>query len=188
MRLSRSGDGARLQMGAVEVQTLADLLTELVDDLTADPGTAGTNGTTGTNGTAGTSGSAAPADPVHARLFPAAYADAEAERGFREMTESGLRTERVERAQRCLSELAGAPSRVAGLARRPRQELLLGDEDCDRWMRVLNDLRLVIGTRLEITEDEDFASVDPEDPQSFSYVVYGWLTAMQDNLVRIRMG
>jgi hypothetical protein len=165
VRILRSGALVRLQLGPVEVQALADLLTELIDSLDADP---------------------APGDAVHDRLYPAAYADRESEEGFREMTETSLRTDRITRAQECLAELVEAPSRSSGLARRVRQEIELSDAEADRWMRVLNDLRLVIGTRLGVTEeDETLDSLDPDDPQALSYVMYGWLTAMQDTLVRV---
>jgi hypothetical protein len=167
MRILRSAGAIRLQLDAVELQTLGDLLGELIDDLSSEP---------------------KPDDVVHERLYPAAYTDAEAEQSFRKMTHSGLQSERIERAARCLAELAEAPERTSGLARRPRTELTLTDADSDRWMRVLNDLRLVLGTRLAITEEEDsLANLDPADPDALSYVIYGWLTALQDSLVRVLM-
>ena len=167
MRIVRSGAALRLQLGAVEVQTLADLLTELLAELELET----------------------PAGPVYERLYPSAYADARAEETFRDMTETGLRGERTERAQQCLAEVVDAPAKTSALARRARHEIVLSESDGDRWMRVLNDLRLVIGTRLEVTEDDETAGrLDPDDPQALAYVLYGWLTAFQDTLVRVLMG
>ena len=168
MRILRTADSIRLQLDPVELQTLADLLAELIEDLDADP---------------------QPDDAVHERLYPAAYVDTDAEQSFRKMTQAGLKTERIERAQQCLAELAEAPERTTAVTRRARHEVSLTDADSDRWMRVLNDLRLVLGTRLEITEDDDhLGALDVGDPEAMSYVIYGWLTALQDNLVRVLMG
>jgi hypothetical protein len=48
---------------------------------------------------------------------------------------------------------------------------------------VLNDLRLALGTRLGITEDDD-PDLDPVDPAAQSRVIYYWLTALQDSVVQ----
>jgi uncharacterized protein DUF2017 len=117
-------------------------------------------------------------DPVQQRLFPTAYRDdADAEQAFRELTESALRDERIERAERCTAEVAAARTRRRGL------EVVLDDEGAERWMRALNDVRLALGTRLEITEDDDH-DIDPEDPNAGARMAYGWLTMVQDGLVR----
>jgi hypothetical protein len=48
---------------------------------------------------------------------------------------------------------------------------------------VLNDLRLALGTRLGITEDDDHVVERPDDPR----VVYYWLTGIQDAVVQALM-
>jgi hypothetical protein len=112
------------------------------------------------------------ADPVRQRLFPAAYRDAvDAEAEFRSLTESSLRTERTERARQCAGELDGSPAHIE-----------LETAGGQRWIQVLNDLRLVLGTRLGITEDDGDLDSDAPDFQQRS--VYHWLTAVQDSLVR----
>jgi hypothetical protein len=111
-------------------------------------------------------------DPVWQRLYPAAYEDDAQAAEFREFTETSLTSERVRRIDECLAELAaGAKS------------LPLPDDAGDRWLRVLNDLRLALGTRLGITEDWDH-DVDPDDPTQFPQAAYLWLTGAQDALVR----
>ena len=120
-------------------------------------------------------------DPVQQRLFPAAYPeDADAEAGFRELTESALREERIERAERCTAEVAAARVRRRGL------EVVVDEDGAQRWMRALNDVRLALGTRLEITEDDD-RDIDPDDPAAGARMAYGWLTMVQDALVRALM-
>lgn len=53
-------------------------------------------------------------------------------------------------------------------------------EQLDAWVRVLNDVRLVLGTLLDVSEDQDPLDVDPEAedaPQRLAYVVLSNLVA-----------
>ena len=114
-------------------------------------------------------------DPVRQRLYPAAYPDDEAAAAeFRELTEGSLTEERLERVAACRRELDRGP-------------IPLDDEAGDRWIRVLNDLRLAVGTRLEVSEDEQ-PDLPPEDPDAAQWATYYWLTGLQDGLVRALMG
>jgi hypothetical protein len=116
-------------------------------------------------------------DPVRERLFPSAYPqDDEAASEFRELTESALRDTRVDRLDLCRSELPAAEGQVD-----------LDHEAAQRWLAALNDLRLAIGTRLDVSEDDD-PGIDPADPDAPSRAIYHWLTAMQDSLVHAVAG
>jgi hypothetical protein len=47
----------------------------------------------------------------------------------------------------------------------------------ETWLRTFNDLRLVLGTRLDVSED-DTGPIDPEDPEAPARAAYeylGWL-------------
>ena len=112
-----------------------------------------------------------PDDPVTARLYPSAHPDdAVAAAAYRELTESDLRDDRTGRIAACVADLATG------------EDLDLGDPaDATRWLQVLNDLRLALGTRLDIREDDD--DVDLTDPEQQPRVVYHWLTAVQDAVV-----
>ncbi len=111
-------------------------------------------------------------DPVRQRLFPSAYPeDEDAATEFRELTEDSLRGARVERLERCRAELPSAEGNVE-----------LDDEAAQRWLTVLNDLRLAIGTRLNVSEDDE-PGIDPADPDAQTRAIYHWLTALQDSLV-----
>ena len=115
-------------------------------------------------------------DPVRQRLFPDGYRDdEEAAAEFRELTETGLRDDKAARAERCRAELPAGSG-----------ELPLPPDAAERWLTVLNDLRLALGTRLGVTEDEP-ADIDPADPRAQSWVVYYWLTTLQDGLVQTAM-
>lgn len=116
-----------------------------------------------------------PSDPALARLLPDAYADdAEAAADFRRFTEQDLRT-----GKRANSRVV-----LAGLA--PHLErggrLVLDRDEVDAWLGALNDLRLVLATRLEVTEETD---LDPrgDDPRAQALHVYGWLGWLQESLL-----
>ncbi len=115
-------------------------------------------------------------DPVRQRWFPAAYRDdAEAAAEFRALTESALLARKSELAGTCRAELPAGGGVLA-----------LDAEAAQRWLTVLNDLRLGIGTRLDVREDDDIA-IDPSDPDAQTRAIYQWLTALQDSLVRAAM-
>ena len=115
-------------------------------------------------------------DPVVARLLPDAYRDDPEKAGeFRKYTESSLRESKKYFAQTLLETLPPSGGKVR----------LTGDQARD-WLRALNDIRLMFGVRLEVTEDfeEQLAALDPKDPRAAAFEVYGWLGAVQESLVR----
>ena len=117
-----------------------------------------------------------PEDPVLARLLPDAYADdPRAAAEFRKYTESSLREAKKYFGQTLLDTLPQRGGRVR----------LTGDQARD-WLRTLNDVRLMFGVRLEVTEDfeEQLAALAPGDPKIAAFEVYGWLGAVQESLVR----
>jgi len=116
-------------------------------------------------------------DAVLQRLNPPAYRDdAAAEAEFRALTASGLQAERAQRTAACRAELA-----------RSTDVELTDAEAGRRWIQVLNDLRLALGTRLGVTEDDDHG-IDPSAPDAAQREIYYWLTAVQDSVVRGLMG
>ncbi len=117
-----------------------------------------------------------PDDPVLARLLPDAYRDdTDAAGEFRRFTEQELRSGKVAAAQTVLDTLPEEGGRVE-----------LTEQDAQVWLRALNDVRLVLGVRLDITEDtaQRSADLDPADPRSAYLWVYDWLTYLQETLVR----
>jgi hypothetical protein len=158
MRLNRSGTDVRLRFDPVEAQIMGVELDDLLVGLDE----------------------MGPGDPVWERLYPAAFTDAADAEEFREMVGEDLDNARRERIGACRAELAGA---TAG---RKGPELSLGPESLDRWITALNDLRLALGTRLQITADDD-GRLDPRDPQAQRRAVYQWLTGVQDGLVTAAM-
>jgi uncharacterized protein DUF2017 len=122
---------------------------------------------------------------VWERLFPRAYLDAteeEAEREWQRLVHSDL----LEGKRRALDVVSG--SLEGGTTRRGRVSARLDPEEAHAWLTALTDVRLVLGTSLEITEDVDLASVDPADDRAPAYHLYGWLTWLQGELVETLMG
>jgi hypothetical protein len=114
-----------------------------------------------------------PDDPVLARLFPDAYRDdryASAE--FRRYTEESLRDSKRAAAQTVLDTLGDG-------------DVILEADQAQAWLRSLNDLRLALGTRLDITEEtlEKMGGFDWDDPRNAGYAAYDWLTYLQESLV-----
>lgn len=109
-----------------------------------------------------------PEDPALRRLFPPAHEDEELEREYRDLTRSQL--------------LSGRAQAVETLRRTVDREVL-SDAEADAWLRALNDLRLVLGTRLDVTEDLDWNEIDEHHPEAWQYGVYGYLSWLQEELV-----
>jgi hypothetical protein len=115
-----------------------------------------------------------PEDPALVRLLPDAYGDDDpaASADFRRYTEGDLR---AGKRAGCTVVLATLPA-TAGLVRLDREQALA-------WLGCLNDLRLVLGTRLGVEDDGDAGELDPDDPRTPSLQVYGWLGWLQESLL-----
>jgi hypothetical protein len=106
-------------------------------------------------------------DPAMERLFPNGYTDDDAaSQEYRALVVDDLRAERDARLQLCRAELPVGGGRFE-----------LDNEAADRWIRVLNDLRLTLGVRLGVSEDSELDSADE------AVTIYHWLTSVQDMLV-----
>ncbi|CAM5236146.1 hypothetical protein SHIRM173S_01676 [Streptomyces hirsutus] len=63
-------------------------------------------------------------------------------------------------------------------------------EESRQWLGALNDLRLAIGSRLEIGEEEDtdlLFRLPDEDPRKPMVMAYLWLGGLQETLVSTLM-
>lgn len=120
-----------------------------------------------------------PEDEVLARLFPNAYHDdEEAASEFRRYTEHGLRDAKVKNAETVLETL-GDP------AFSDRVTVSLNPDEAQAWLRTLTDLRLALGTRLGVQQDDDdfWAALPEDDRRRQVYGVYVWLGWLQESLV-----
>ena len=106
-------------------------------------------------------------DPSLRRLFPPAYDDDEDD-AYRDLMGGELLAGRRE-----------ALELLAGTAERER----LSAEEADAWLRALNDLRLVLGTRLDVQENTLLDDVSSNDPRAPALAAYGYLSWLQERLV-----
>jgi hypothetical protein len=110
-----------------------------------------------------------PADSALRRLFPPAYEDdPEDEDEYRRL----MRDELLDGRRAALATLETTADRDR-----------LSEEEVHAWIGALNDLRLVLGTRLDVTEEVYEGELDPRDPHAHELAVYGYLTWLQDYLV-----
>src|SRR3954469_23694181 len=108
-------------------------------------------------------------DPALVRLYPPAYlTDASANEEYLRLTRGDLTSRRLD-ALEVLESTVDAD--------RLTQEQLSG------WMGALNALRLVLGTRLDVSEDDYGVEVPDDDPEAPAWAVYGYLGWLQEAVV-----
>lgn len=116
-------------------------------------------------------------DPVVARLFPDAYEDEEDAASYREMTGDQLREGKLQ-----------ALSMVA--AQVGERGPITTDVDADQveaWLTLMTDMRLAIGTRLDITEEKMESDIDPGHPDGPALSVLHWLGWLQETMLAAAM-
>jgi hypothetical protein len=106
-------------------------------------------------------------DPSLRRLFPPAYTD-DVER---EAEYQRFMADDLEARHRASLEI------LASTAENPK----LSEEELTAWMGALNDLRLVLGTRLDV--QEDMVEIDETDPNAPAFHLYGYLTYLQSEVI-----
>jgi len=62
-------------------------------------------------------------------------------------------------------------------------QVRLTPEQAASWLSALNDVRLALGTALEVTEDMP-DELPPDDPRASHLPVYHWLTWVQESLIQ----
>ncbi|MFF9088057.1 DUF2017 domain-containing protein [Streptomyces sp. NPDC014991] len=191
------GGGAAVALDDVEISIIRSLAVQLLELIGPGPGADAPDDPLAELFAEGPS--EPPADPVLRRLFPDAYSDpeqtpassAEAEERrahsaeFRRFTENDLRAGKRESALTVIRTLdALAPVDEGGAV------LKLSPQESRQWLGALNDLRLAIGSRLEITDEDDtdlLYRLPEEDPRKPMVLAYLWLGGLQETLVTTLM-
>ncbi|MCX4676919.1 DUF2017 domain-containing protein [Streptomyces sp. NBC_01433] len=184
------GGGAAVALDEVEISILRSLAVQLLELI--GPGNEPAEGEDPLAALFAEGPSEPPADPALARLFPEAYGDEdkelrEASAEFRRFTENDLRTRKREDALAVVRTLdALTPSGNGGAV------LALTAEECRNWLGALNDLRLTIGTRLEVSDEDEgqegsLYRLPDSDPRKPMVMAYLWLGALQETLVETLM-
>lgn len=203
------GGGAAVALDDVEISIIRSLAVQLLELIGPGPGEDASADPLAELFAEGPS--EPPADPVLRRLFPDAYSDPEQapaspqdaeERQahsaeFRRFTENDLRAGKRENALvviRTLDSLTSASSDSGtgggGLRAGGGAMLKLSVEESRQWLCALNDLRLAIGSRLDITDEDDSDALyrlPDEDPRKPMVMAYLWLGGLQETLVTTLM-
>ncbi len=105
--------------------------------------------------------------PASRRIFPVAYENSpEMEMDFSQLTREPLTRHHRETLEMFGSSLSNSE---------------ITEDEALAWMNALNDMRLILGTALDI--DEERAAPDENDPNYEGYVVYDLLTYLQGALI-----
>ena len=118
-------------------------------------------------------------EPVNQRLFPPAYldvADVERDAEYRRLMRDDLVKEKLANLDLVTTTLARGSSSVR------RWTVELTDEEATAWLGVLNDIRLALGVRLDITEDFD-GDVDDTDPRAPALRLLSYLGWLEEQLL-----
>jgi len=107
-------------------------------------------------------------DPSLGRLFPPAYDDEADETEYRQLMHDELVSGR-RRALQVLEETVDNDRLSAG--------------EAQAWLTALNDLRLVLGTRLGVREETLLHGLDPGDPRAAELALYAYLSWLQEGFV-----
>jgi hypothetical protein len=107
-------------------------------------------------------------DPALRRLFPTAYADdPERDREYQQLVRDDLADRRRAAVDTMLDSID---------AKRVDEEQLLA------WMSATNDMRLVLGTRLDVSEETDLVP-SPDDPDGPLLALYAYLGLLLETMV-----
>lgn len=193
------GGGAAVALDEVEISILRSLAVQLLELI--GPGDEPADGEDPLAALFAEGPSKPPSDPALARLFPDAYGGPdgsapeekseeelrELSAEFRRFTENDLRSRKREDALAVVRTLdALTPFGDGGAV------LTLTAVECRSWLGSLNDLRLTIGTRLEVSdedegEDGSLYRLPDSDPRKPMVMAYLWLGALQETLVETLM-
>ena len=110
--------------------------------------------------------------PEAQRLFPPAYAANEAFDEFEEEYQRLMRDELVRRRVERLETMRDSIDAT-----------VLTADQLDAWVRALNDARLVLGTLLDVSEEQDPLDVEPDAPDTHQRVVYVVLSSIVSDAV-----
>jgi hypothetical protein len=110
-------------------------------------------------------------DPSLRRLYPAAYAnDDQHEVEYQ-------RSMRDQLLERRLSHLDAVETTL--------NDPELNQETLNYWIMSINDLRLVLGTHLDVSEEDEPNFLDDDDPQQHQSAIYHYLSHLLGELVEV---
>ncbi|MFJ6565887.1 DUF2017 domain-containing protein [Streptomyces sp. NPDC091292] len=191
------GGGAAVALDEVEISIIRSLAVQLLELIGPGPAEDAPDDPLAEIFTDGPS--EPPSDPVLFRLFPDAYGgpgteDATGDEAdelmaysaeFRRFTENDLRARKREDALAVVHTLDALGAAGDGGA-----VLKLAPEQSRQWLGALNDLRLAIGARLDVSDEDDadlLYRLPDSDPRKPMVMAYLWLGGLQETLVSTLM-
>ncbi len=113
-------------------------------------------------------------DPRVRRLFPEAYAeDADMQAEYQRLTREELQSGRLA-AVDVLEATIDAHQLTA--------------DQITAWMSAVNALRLVLGTMLDVREDDQAFNLERDHPDAPTLALYGYLGVLLEDLVEAQLG
>lgn len=105
------------------------------------------------------------------RLYPTAYPDDdEAEDDYQEVVHDQLLMQRLDGIDKLQASIDDEEISV---------------DTADAWMNTINQIRLVLGTKLDVGEEQ--VEIDQEDPEATSHVIYQVLSHILEELTSARI-
>ena len=113
-------------------------------------------------------------DPAMRRLYPAAYLDdPEAAAEFDGFVRDDLTSQRIASIETMARTID---------ARR------VDEEELAAWLAAINDLRLILGVRLHVSEESEPEDFEGEPERQASYALYSYLSYLEEEIVQALSG
>ncbi|MDQ3954596.1 MAG: DUF2017 domain-containing protein [Actinomycetota bacterium] len=113
-----------------------------------------------------------PDDAIEERLFPSAYDDDAEAKKFTDMVGDELRSTKMKNFEVMRAGIDHSGGRT-----------ILTPDDVETWLRGLTDLRLALGTRLEVTEEKMARIPEADDPEAPALGLLHWMAWLQEMLI-----
>ena len=126
----------------------------------------------------------APEQVAHTeRLFPPAYTDdPDAQAEYARLITADL----LDGKRRSVRSVIETLER--GTLKRDHWRVRLSADETQDWIAVLNDARLTLGSRLDVTEESYERDIDPDAPDAIAFEVFRYLGYLEEFLVETLMG
>jgi hypothetical protein len=113
-------------------------------------------------------------DPALRRLYPSAYPeDAEAAREF----DGAVRGDLTDQRMAAIDAMARTIDATG-----------LSEDELLAWLGAINDVRLVLGVRLEVTEESEPEDFGDDEARAASFLFYRYLSAFEEDIVEALSG
>ena len=110
---------------------------------------------------------------IHGRLFPDAFDDPEETQKYNALVHDELKAHKLRALDTIRNTLEDA-GRVGAT---------LPPDEAHLWLTALTDIRLALGVRLEVSEEDMGREPDPDDPNALAMAVLHWLGWLQEMMV-----